>query len=76
MYVVPRSSPSPYSETNNCRRIIGLQTPRLKRLAEIVSAQAIAQQEKLELEVGMSQGDGEFDGEGEGESEGALNNED
>lgn len=32
------------------RRLIvtGLQTPRLKRLAEIVSAQAIAQQEKLE----------------------------
>jgi myosin-5 len=28
---------------------IGLQTPRLKRLAEIVSAQAIAQQEKLEF---------------------------
>lgn len=28
--------------------ITGLQTPRLKRLAEIVSAQAIAQQEKLE----------------------------
>lgn len=28
--------------------LIGLQTPRLKRLAEIVSAQAIAQQEKLE----------------------------
>ncbi len=27
---------------------IGLQTPRLKRLAEIVSAQAMAQQEKLE----------------------------
>jgi myosin-5 len=27
---------------------LGLQTPRLKRLAEIVSAQAIAQQEKLE----------------------------
>jgi hypothetical protein len=26
----------------------GLQTPRLKRLAEIVSAQAIAQQEKFE----------------------------
>lgn len=26
----------------------GLQTPRLKRLAEIVSAQAIAQQEKME----------------------------
>lgn len=28
--------------------IPGLQTPRLKRLAEIVSAQAIAQQEKLD----------------------------
>lgn len=28
----------------------GLQTPRLKRLAEIVSAQAIAQQEKLDYE--------------------------
>lgn len=28
-----------------------LQTPRLKRLAEIVSAQAMAQQEKLEFEV-------------------------
>lgn len=28
-----------------------LQTPRLKRLAEIVSAQAVAQQEKLEFEV-------------------------
>ena len=28
-----------------------LQTPRLKRLAEIVSAQAVAQQEKLEYEV-------------------------
>ncbi len=27
----------------------GLQTPRLKRLAEIVSAQALAQQEKLEV---------------------------
>lgn len=26
----------------------GLQTPRLKRLAEIVSAQALAQQERLE----------------------------
>jgi len=36
---------------------LGLQTPRLKRLAEIVSAQAIAQQEKLEF-----QDDG-FDGE-------------
>lgn len=28
-----------------------LQTPRLKRLAEIVSAQAMAQQEKLEFEM-------------------------
>jgi len=28
-----------------------LQTPRLKRLAEIVSAQAIAQQEKLEFDA-------------------------
>lgn len=33
----------------------GLQTPRLKRLAEIVSAQAIAQQEKLEY--GSEDGD-------------------
>lgn len=32
---------------------IGLQTPRLKRLAEIVSAQAMAQQEKLEIENGV-----------------------
>ena len=31
---------------------LGLQTPRLKRLAEIVSAQAIAQQEKLEYNNG------------------------
>ncbi len=30
--------------------LIGLQTPRLKRLAEIVSAQAIAQQEKMEAD--------------------------
>ncbi|KAJ6021647.1 hypothetical protein N7540_007151 [Penicillium herquei] len=30
-----------------------LQTPRLKRLAEIVSAQAMAQQEKLEVENGV-----------------------
>jgi myosin-5 len=28
----------------------GLQTPRLKRLAEIVSQQAIAQQEKMEFD--------------------------
>ena len=31
---------------------LGLQTPRLKRLAEIVSAQAIAQQEKLDYTDG------------------------
>ena len=35
------------SNTNYCA---GLQTPRLKRLAEIVSAQAIAQQEKFEYQ--------------------------
>ncbi len=29
--------------------LAGLQTPRLKRLAEIVSAQALAQQEKLDM---------------------------
>lgn len=38
-----------------------LQTPRLKRLAEIVSAQAVAQQEKLEFEVPEPQ-DEEGDG--------------
>jgi len=41
--------------------LIGLQTPRLKRLAEIVSQQAIAQQEKLEFDDeapnGQSNGD-------------------
>lgn len=31
----------------------GLQTPRLKRLAEIVSAQAIAQQEKIDNAAGV-----------------------
>lgn len=35
-------------DTINNLPISGLQTPRLKRLAEIVSAQAIAQQEKME----------------------------
>ncbi|MBE3048974.1 hypothetical protein IMZ48_42050 [Candidatus Bathyarchaeota archaeon] len=36
---------------------LGLQTPRLKRLAEIVSAQALAQQERLEYgsEAGTGQ---------------------
>ena len=33
----------------------GLQTPRLKRLAEIVSAQAIAQQEKQDLTDGQEE---------------------
>lgn len=32
--------------------MIGLQTPRLKRLAEIVSAQAMAQQERGDGELG------------------------
>ena len=30
-------------------KTLGLQTPRLKRLAEIVSAQAMAQQEKSDI---------------------------
>jgi myosin-5 len=37
---------------------VGLQTPRLKRLAEIVSAQAIAQQEKMEFDPDQPNGDG------------------
>jgi myosin-5 len=41
-----------FDHTNN---LPGLQTPRLKRLAEIVSAQAIAQQEKMEY--GSQDGD-------------------
>ena len=39
-----------------------LQTPRLKRLAEIVSTQAVAQQEKLEFEVPEPQDIGEGNG--------------
>ena len=35
-----------------------LQTPRLKRLTEIVSAQAVAQQEKPDLEIAHSLDDG------------------
>lgn len=44
--------------------ILGLQTPRLKRLAEIVSAQAIAQQEKLDypIEEANDLTDGETNG--------------
>lgn len=38
-----------------------LQTPRLKRLAEIVSTQAMAQQETLEFEVPSQDMDGESD---------------
>jgi len=38
-----------------------LQTPRLKRLAEIVSAQAMAQQENLDFEVPSQEMDGEPD---------------
>lgn len=41
--------------------LTGLQTPRLKRLAEIVSAQAIAQQEKMEAEE-YEEGEGEIEG--------------
>ena len=39
-----------------------LQTPRLKRLAEIVSAQAVAQQEKLDFEIPDQQDIGEGNG--------------
>lgn len=39
--------------SENCNLLYtGLQTPRLKRLAEIVSAQALAQQEKLDYAEG------------------------
>lgn len=50
-----------------------LQTPRLKRLAEIVSAQAVAQQDKLEFEIPERQEFGEGDGLVDGEAvEGEL----
>lgn len=42
--------------------IKGLQTPRLKRLAEIVSAQAIAQQDKAEFGSPIMNGNGVADG--------------
>jgi myosin-5 len=42
-------------DTNNSP---GLQTPRLKRLAEIVSQQAIAQQEKMDYDVDGPEDDG------------------
>jgi myosin V len=41
----------------------GLQTPRLKRLAEIVSQQAIAQQEKIDYGSQIGEEDEEYDGE-------------
>lgn len=41
---------------------IGLQTPRLKRLAEIVSAQAIAQQEKADFGSPSPNGNGISEG--------------
>jgi myosin-5 len=41
----------------------GLQTPRLKRLAEIVSQQAIAQQEKMDYDLPNGDG-GEVNGNG------------
>jgi myosin V len=50
--------------------LTGLQTPRLKRLAEIVSAQAIAQQEKFESEDYETNGD-DFAEEDEIEVDGA-----
>jgi myosin-5 len=43
-----KSPHDPFHSIPATNRFTGLQTPRLKRLAEIVSAQAIAQQEKLE----------------------------
>lgn len=42
--------------------VAGLQTPRLKRLAEIVSSQAIAQQEKMEFEHTNGDGVNGFNG--------------
>ena len=57
------------SEISANQFLPGLQTPRLKRLAEIVSAQAIAQQERLEFEPDGDEtngngyhDDGEYDG--------------
>lgn len=44
-----------YNTPFNSNTSTGLQTPRLKRLAEIVSAQAIAQQEKLDNAAGVNE---------------------
>lgn len=49
-----------------------LQTPRLKRLAEIVSAQAVAQQ--VLDQGGQAAGDGQLDGFGEGGELGSWGN--
>lgn len=49
-----------FNTYTNC--VSGLQTPRLKRLAEIVSAQAIAQQEKLENPLDEDLTDSELNG--------------
>ena len=45
-----------HSNETRLTRTTGLQTPRLKRLAEIVSQQAIAQQEKMEFDDDMPNG--------------------
>lgn len=42
-----------------------LQTPRLKRLAEIVSAQAMAQQEKMEMDMAVNGDNFETNGNGD-----------
>jgi myosin-5 len=47
---------SSISQLHKLTTFPGLQTPRLKRLAEIVSQQAIAQQEKMEFEQPESNG--------------------
>lgn len=56
----PCSGSLPVRISANPILFTGLQTPRLKRLAEIVSSQAIAQQEKLEFE--HTNGDGGMNG--------------
>jgi len=56
----------------HAKEISGLQTPRLKRLAEIVSQQAIAQQEKMDYDgddddvTNGTNGDGMMNGNGNG----------
>ena len=62
------STPAPVPESPLTTPPTGLQTPRLKRLAEIVSQQAIAQQEKLEYGSEMGE-EGEYD---DGQSAGDM----